>query len=272
MGCLELILFTLGSVTGFLAGLLGIGGAIILIPMLMYFPPYFGYSIPFHQITGLTITMVFFSSLTGIINHYRAKNFCKDLTIFVGGTMLIGSFLGSIISKYILERYLIIIYAIVTAASIYMLVNPKKTNALEMDNNDSKYTEDGNSKWQLIMNTKQKLLVLLLGMIIGLISGMIGIGGAAIITPVFIYILNIPIKVCIGTSLGVILISSTAGLFGKAITGQIPWISAIFLTLGGIIGSKFGSEVSLKLNGDLLRKLLTVVLVITLLRVMKSIF
>ena len=83
--------------------------------------------------------------------------------------------------------------------------------------------------------------------------------------------MKIPIKVCIGTSLGIILAGSSAGFFGKAITGQIPFIPALFLAAGGILASRFGSKVSMRLKGEQLKKLLMVVLVITLVRIIATI-
>ena len=165
VGFLELILFILGSITGFLAGLLGIGGAIILIPMLMYIPPYFGFIITFHNITGLTMTMAFFSSLTGTITHYKGDKLCNDLIIFLGGTMLVGSFVGSVVSKYVVDKYLVGVYAFVTVVSIYMLLSQKKEKPkdveTELEGHNSLLCEINIT--QRVINYSTKSIIIIIG-------------------------------------------------------------------------------------------------------------
>lgn len=116
-------------------------------------------------------------------------------------------------------------------------------------------------------SAKDKTIGVLLGFSVGIISGLTGVGGAAMLIPSMVFFLGIPIKVCIGTSLGIILAGGAAGFFGKAITGQIPFIPALFLSLGGILSSRIGSKVSMKLKGEQLKYLLLAVLLITLIRV-----
>jgi len=265
VGMLEIILFFLGGIAGFLSGLLGIGGAIVLIPMMIYVLPYFGFNLSMHEIMGLSMTLVFFAALSGAIIHFKGGNLHKNLIIIVGGAMLLGSLLGAITSSFVTERALLIIFALVLTLSIILLLMPKDKGAAEK----SAVSEgDGNL---YVKSTKEKLMGVSLGFSNGVLSGMVGVGGAAMLIPALNFFLKIPIKVCIGTSLGIILAGSAAGFFGKAITNQVPFIPALFLVAGGILSSRLGSKVSMKLKGEHLKKILAIILAVTLIRIVATI-
>jgi len=265
IGSLEIILFFLGGISGFVAGLLGIGGAIVLIPMMIYILPYFGFDLSMHEIMGLSMTLVFFAALTGAITHFKGGNLHKDLIIVVGGAMLFGSLLGAITSSFVTERNLLIVFAIVLALSILLLLKSKDKESTK----DTTNSVDNSITY--VKSTKEKATGVSLGFSTGVLSGMVGVGGAAILIPALNFFLKIPIKVCIGTSLGIILVGSAAGFFGKAVTGQIPFVPALFLAAGGILFSRLGSKVSMKLKGEHLKKILVVVLVVTLVRIVATI-
>ena len=262
VGLLEVVLFFFGVASGFIAGLLGVGGAIILIPMMIYILPYFGFNLSMHEIMGLSMALVFFAALAGAITHFKGGNFNKNLVIFVGSAMFFGSLIGGIASSVVTERTLLSIFALVLAISIGLMLTSKKESDIDNANNNCDY----------MVSIKEKKIGLFLGFTIGILSGMIGLGGAAILTASLIFFLKIPIKVCIGTSLAIVLAGSAAGFFGKAVTNQIPFIPAIFLVAGGILAARFGSKVSMKLKSEHLKKILVVVLIITLIQITFSLF
>ncbi len=267
IGLLEVALFFFGGASGFLAGLLGIGGAIVLIPLLMYILPLFDIRLSMHDITGLSMALVFFAALTGAITHFKGGNLRKNLIIVVGGSLLVGSFIGSIASKFVSEDFLLAVFALVLGLSIIMLLRPKKKEPVSSQGETHNEEEE---KQEFLTTNKEKLTGIALGAFAGLMSGMAGVGGAAILIPAMSYFLNIPIKVCIGTSLGIILAGGTAGFIGKAITGQVLFIPALFLVAGGTIAARLGSKVSMKLNGDQLKKILAIVLFVTFIRIIIS--
>lgn len=271
IGLLEIILFILGSISGFLAGLLGIGGAIVLIPMMMFVLPYFGFQLSMHEIMGLSMALVFFAALTGAITHFKGGNLKRNLIIVVGGAMLVGSFFGSVASKFVMEKTLLAVFALVLGLSIAMLLKPKKEalKVVETSSEDDSCSPEKVAEIESFIKTpKEKITGASLGFAIGILSGMAGVGGAAILIPALTFFLNIPIKICIGTSLGIILAGGAAGFLGKAITGQVPLVPALFLAAGGILSSRLGSKVSMKLKGNQLKKLLAVVLLLTLIRIL----
>lgn len=265
---LEVLLLGLGFASGFMSGLLGIGGAIVLIPLLMYVPPLFGIVFSFHHITGLSMAQVFFASLTGAITYLSGGNMRLNLVIIVGGMMMLTSFAGSVLSANLSENTLTIIFAMVLFLSMMMLLKVPKEKKQDKSIGEEQAVE---AEQQYMQTTGEKFIGAAIGGVVGILSGIVGVGGAAFVTSSLSYILKIPIKICIGTSLGIILVGGAAGFIGKAITGQVPLIPAIFLVIGAIIGARLGSKVGMKLSGDLLRKLLIFVLFIILLQLFLSI-
>jgi len=243
-----LLLFFLGLLGGFLSGLIGIGGGIIMVPLLLYLPPAFGFSIlSMKVVAGITAVQSFFGAVSGAIGHNRYKRINKSLVLIFGGTMAVGSLIGSIYSVVLSADVLLALFAAMAIiASIMMLIPTKDDSA------DSVATEDV---------TFNKYLAVTAGGIIGLFAGIIGQGGAFLFIPVMIYVLKIPTRVAIGSALAIGIISSFAVLIGRIGTEQIPYYMSAVLVLGVLIGAQVGSVLSQRVPRKALRKILALVIV-----------
>ena len=97
-----IIMLLIGIFGGFISGLVGIGGAIIIYPMLLLLPPLVG--LPTYSAyiaSGLTSSQVFFSTLSGSFKAYKNKDFSRTLVLNMGSGMIIGSILGAILANLI---------------------------------------------------------------------------------------------------------------------------------------------------------------------------
>ena len=92
---------------------------------------------------------------------------------------------------------------------------------------------------------------------------MVGAPGAFIYIPVMIYILNIPTRIVIGSTLGIVFMGAITGTIGKMATGQIIWPYAIALVIGTIPGAQFGSTMSKKVNTKYLRLAIAIIIAVT---------
>jgi hypothetical protein len=81
-----------------------------------------------------------------------------------------------------------------------------------------------------------------------------------------IYLLNIPTRIVIGSTLGIVLLGAIMGTIGKAMTGQIIWPYAIALVIGTIPGAQLGGRLSKKTNTKYLRLAIAVIIALTGLR------
>ena len=99
-----------------------------------------------------------------------------------------------------------------------------------------------------------------------------GQGGAFIIIPILLYVLKIPLRVALGSTLAIGLFSSSAGLVGKIATGQVPFLMAVPLLLGAIPAAQLGSFVGKKTKTQYLRWLLAVIIIATAVKIWTDFF
>jgi len=250
---LLLIVAFLGFIVSFISGILGIGGGIIMAPLLLYVPPLLGMgNFDMKTVSGLTITQGVFAGLSGVIPHSKHKAVNKELIIFMGTSILIGSLIGGVASKWISDTVLLLIFAVLAIiAAITILLPLEKKQEEELPD-------------KLNFN---KTLAIIIAFIIGLLGGMVGQGGSFILIPLMIYILKIPPRLAMGSNLGIVFLSSISGFIGKVITNQIPWLLALALLLGTIPGAWIGALFSNKIQLPLLRYALAAIIIIASLRI-----
>ncbi len=94
-------------------------------------------------------------------------------------------------------------------------------------------------------------------------AGFVGAGGAFLLVPLLLIVVGVPIRVTIGSSLGITAVASTAGFFGKLVTDQVSWVPALIVALGALPGAQIGALVSQRLAGAHLKAALLVVILAT---------
>lgn len=240
------VLAVLGFVGGLFSGLLGIGGAIIIVPMLFYVPSAVGVGqLDMKVIAAITIVQVFFASVSGVVAHQRNRMVSRDLVIYMGGPILVGSLAGAVGSVYLKADILTILFASLALVAAIMMFIPRKEQGQEL-------TAD-----QVTFN---KPMAVAIAFTIGILAGILGVGGAFILIPMMLYVLQIPTRVAIGSTLGIVLLSSIAGLAGKLGTGQVPLTLAAALVAGALPGAQLGGIMSRNVRIEALRLILSVVI------------
>lgn len=251
-------LFFVGASVGFLSGLLGIGGGIIMFPFLLYVPPMLGLdSIAVKSITGLTMIQGFFASMSAMLFYTKHRLVNKALVLTLGLSLFLSSLIGSFISKSVSDKALLFIFGVLAFIAAVMMLIPRN------------YSEDNLTEDKVDFN---KPAAILIGISIGFLIGLVGQGGAFIIIPILLYVLKIPLRVALGSTLAIGLFSSSAGLIGKISTGQVPFRMAYPLLFGAIISARFGGLVGKKTDTKLLRWLLALIISGTAIKVWADIF
>jgi uncharacterized membrane protein YfcA len=242
-------LVLLGFAGGCLSGLLGLGGAIFMIPLLLYAPPLLGVGqLDMKQVAAISMVQVLAASLSGLIVHNKNRFVSKSLLLYMGTCNAIGNLAGSLFSKYTKSTFLLGIFAAVAIIAAVAMFIPKREQGEGIPPEDIEYN---------------KLLAIIVSLAIGSFGGMVGAPGAFIYIPVMIYILNIPTRIVIGSTLGIVFLGAITGTIGKMATGQIIWPYAIALVLGTIPGAQIGGRVSKKINTKNLRFAIAVIIAIT---------
>jgi uncharacterized membrane protein YfcA len=248
-----IFLFCAGSAVGFLSGLLGIGGGIVMFPILLYLPPLLGFEgIEVKSITGLTMIQGFFASLSAMLFYHSQRLVNRRLVLTLGLSLFLSSLVGAISSKSVSDKPLLFIFGVMALAASVMMFVPRS------------YLKDDMKEDKVDFHVPTAILI---GMVVGFFIGMVGQGGAFIIIPILLSILKIPLRVALGSTLAIGLFSSTAGLAGKIATGQVPFKIAGVLLLGAIPFAQLGSRVSQKTGTQFLRWLLALLISATAIKV-----
>ncbi|KWT79602.1 sulfite exporter TauE/SafE family protein [Candidatus Magnetominusculus xianensis] len=245
-------LLLIGVSGAFLSGLLGLGGAIILVPMLLYVPPLIGVgALDMKEVAGITIIVVFASSLAGLSVQNKNRLVLKNLVVLMGVCAVFAAFFGAVYSKHTSSKVLLVIFACMAAFAAVVMVLPKKESDEDIVLEEIKFS-------------KPKAALISSG--IGFIGGMVGAPGAYIFTPLMIYFLKIPTKVAIGSTLGIAFVASISGAVGKLITGQVPYIMTAAVVIGAVPAARFGARFTKKIPAAVLRKALAVVIAFAAIR------
>jgi len=245
-----LVLVLLGVVGAFVAGLLGVGGAIVMIPLLLYVPSLLGVGVlDAKAVSGVTMTQVFVAAVSGMIAHRRRRVVNTELARTGGLAMAAGSLVGSLASKHASAEALLIVFALVATGAAGLMLVP-------VDLMDRPLVTEQHVR-------PKRLRVVLVTAGVGLVAGFIGAGGAFLLVPLLLVVVGIPIRVTIGSSLAITSLAAVAGVVGKLATGQIPYAAAAAVALGAVPGAQFGAAVAARLPGERLRLLLLAVIVIS---------
>lgn len=220
------LLIALAFGGAFLAGLVGVGGAIVMIPLLLYVPPLAGLApLDIKTVAGITMVQVTAAAFTGLVGHVEGID--RRLFVALAPPMVIASFGGAYISKFVDPIVLEATFAgMATLAAVMTLVLRGRT------------APDGGTV------DVNRVVAVGAGSGVGFVAGLVGAGGAFFLIPVMLYGMRIPVRVTVGTSLAVVAASAIAGLAGKVVTGQVDWLLAAGLVVGAMPGARFGSYVS----------------------------
>jgi len=255
---LYLFLAVVGLSVGFLSGLLGIGGGIVMFPLLLYVPPLLGLgSIDVKSITGLTMAQGFFSALTAMFFYHKNALVNRSLVLTLGSSLFLSSLLGALASKQVPDGPLLLVFGTLALIAAVMMLIPRS------------YVQDELTEDRVVYH---KPTAIVIGMALGFSIGLVGQGGAFILIPMMLYVLKIPLRVALGSTLAIGLFSSSAGLIGKVATSQVPYLMALPLVLGAIPAARWGSIVGKRTRTQFLRWLLAALILATAIKVWSSIF
>jgi len=229
---------TIAFTVSLISGMLGLGGAIMLIPAYLYLPSLFGLNeLGIKNISGMTSLQVFATSLFGMLFHKKKKAFNKFVVITVGTPIVISSFAGAYLSGLVNPNLIISIFAFMATLGAALIIFVRKAEKESKDN----------------VNDYNKFVAVLIGITVGFLGGMAGAPGAFLLSPLLMLVLKIPIRVTIGSTLGIVLLASLATSLGKITSGIVPFNLTFVAILFSIPGVNLGSNLSHKFTTSALR-------------------
>jgi uncharacterized membrane protein YfcA len=248
-----ILIGVLGLVTGFLSGLLGIGGGIVMAPLLLYVPPLLGLeSLPMRTVAGLTIVQALLACISGVLSHRQFRMVSGRLSLYMGISIFVAAIVGGAGSRYVSNEILLFVFAGLAFCAAFLLLVPVKD-----ENENPDVDRLAFQRWRAVAAASG----------VGLLGGLVGQGGSFILIPLMTAFVQIPTRIAIGSNLAIVLLSSTAGFIGKATTGQVEWLMAVPIALTVLPAAHVGSMVSRKLPVLGLRRVLAVLIAMAAVRI-----
>jgi uncharacterized membrane protein YfcA len=263
-----LLLIGLGGGIGFLSGVFGVGGGFLLTPLLIFIgvPPAVAVATSANQLVG--------ASVSGVMAHWRRGN----VDFKMGFILLLGGLSGSAIGIWIftllkqlgqIELAISLCYVLLlgTLGTLMFIESMRALLRQRTTAGARRKLHQHNWMHGLPIKTRFRksklyisaLLPIGLGLLIGMMSGVLGIGGGFLLVPAMIYILRMPTSMVPGTSLLQIIFVAANVTFLQAYTNRtVDAVLALILLVGAVIGAQLGTRFGTRLRGEQLRFLLAV--------------
>jgi uncharacterized membrane protein YfcA len=277
-----LLIVVLGFLVGVLSGMFGVGGGFLTTPLLIFYgiPPTVAVASAATQITG--------ASVSGVMVHMRRGG----VDLKMGGVMiaggLFGSFVGAAMFRLLqssgqIDVVIGLLYVLILGwiGSLMLLDSLKSLGYLQVKEADGQRPR--HNRWVASLPYRWRfhgsglyispVAPFALGFFAGTLTVFLGIGGGFILVPAMIYVLGMPARIVIGTSLFMVLAVSAGTTMVHAITTRaVDLVLAALLLVGGVIGAQYGALLTTRLKPDYLRLALSVIILLVGLRMFLGLF
>lgn len=255
-----------GLLIGVISGMLGVGGGTIMVPVFRL-----GFDLPAIAATATSLFTIIFISLSGAATHIRNKTCIVPLGIAagVGGAIMspVGVYLATLSPSWaiMLAAAIVIIYSSYNMIKKAMALPSKKKLAAQaaaakaegkvLAPQPSIPTEPP------VLDRATLMKALPIGFVAGLCSGYVGVGGGFIMVPMFLSILDIPMRYSSGSSLIAIILIAIPGVIEQLILGNVNIMVGAIIALGAIPGAVLGATFAKKIPERQLRIMFACVLI-----------
>ena len=271
------VILVMGGAVGFLSGLFGVGGGFLMTPLLVF------YGIPPGIAVATQASHITASSMSGALAQLRRQ----AVDIKMGAILLAGGLTGSTVGVYLFqflrEQGQIELAVnggyVVLLGSIGGLMLNESIRAMRAARagNPLPPVKAHQHSWihglPLKMRFRRSRLYIsiippvILGILVGMLTAVMGVGGGFIMIPAMIYLLRMPTNVVIGTSQFQILFVTAAATILHAVTDQtVDLVLAFLLVAGGVVGVQMGVRVGSQMRGEQLRALLALFVLLVAVR------
>ncbi len=258
------LLFGIGGMVGILSGMFGVGGGFLMTPLLFFIgiPPAVAVATGANQIVA--------SSVSGVLAHLRRRSVDIKMGMVLQGGGLVGASIGVAIFNYLkslgqVDLFVTLCYVIFLGI-VGGLMFIESVNALRKSKRGvvPKRKQRGwvhSLPFKVRFRTSGLYISVIppiaVGVLVGILTAVMGVGGGFIMVPAMIYILGMPTKVVVGTSLfQIITVTAFTTMLHATTNYTVDIVLAVFLLVGGVFGAQIGTRIGTYLKAEQLRILL----------------
>ncbi|MHC3474834.1 sulfite exporter TauE/SafE family protein [Streptomyces sp. 7R007] len=212
-------------------GILGGGGSILTVPILVYLA-----GMETKQAIATSLFVVGVTSAAGVVSHARAGRVRWRTGLLFGLAGMTGAYASGRLAEFIPGTVLLVAFALMMIATAVAMIRGRRQAPKK------------------VHHELPVMHVLLDGIVVGLVTGLVGAGGGFLVVPALALLGGLPMTVAVGTSLLVISMKSFAGLAGYLASVHIDWTLAAVITATAVIGSLVGGLLAGRIPQDALRK------------------
>ncbi|MFQ3664773.1 MAG: sulfite exporter TauE/SafE family protein [Sphingomonadaceae bacterium] len=258
------LIIALGLLVGFLSGMFGVGGGFLTTPLLIFYgiPPAIAVASAATQVTG--------ASVSGALNHYRAKG--VDLKL--GAVLVGGGFVGTAAGSLLFQRLQALGQIDVTIGLLYVgllgtvgiLMLKESVAALRVRKGNAGPPAPVRRHHPLVAALPLRmrfprsglyispLAPFLVGLVVGVLTVIMGVGGGFVIVPAMLYLLGMSAGVVVGTSLfQIVWVAAVATILHAFQSQTVDIVLAGLLLVGGVVGAQLGARTAQQLAPEKLR-------------------
>ena len=265
------VLLGLGGLVGVLSGMFGVGGGFLMTPLLFFIgiPPAVAVATEANQIVA--------SSFSGVLAHVKRRN----VDFKMGGVLLIGGLIGVAVGVFVFNYLkslgqvdlLVKLCYVIFLGVVGGLMFIESLRALRKSKRISASKLRKKRTWIHALPLKMRFRVsglyisaippVLVGIVVGILAAIMGVGGGFVMVPAMIYLLGMPTKVVVGTSLfQIIFVTAFTTMLHATTNYTVDMVLAVLLLVGGVIGAQFGTIIGAKLKAEQLRILLALMVLL----------
>ena len=261
------LILGLGGIVGVLSGMFGVGGGFLLTPLLFFI------GIPPAVAVGTQAPTIVASSFSGVLAHLRRRT----VDLRMGGVLLAGGLVGSAagvrlfraldaigqVDLLIQLTYVLFLGVIGALMLVESLRAMRRARSGQGGRGRTRHTWADALPLKMRFRTSGLYISvippLLVGALVGVLAAVMGVGGGFIMVPAMIYLLHMPTKVVIGTSLfQIIFVAAFTAVLHATTNYTVDLVLALVLLVGGVLGAQVGTILGAYLKAEQLRILLAV--------------
>ncbi len=283
------LILALGLLTGFLAGMFGIGGGFLATPFLIFI------GVPAPVAVSTSTNQIISASISGLLAHFKKGNVDIKMGLFLVLGGIIGSSIGVSIFSLLknagqIDLVIAITYVLFLGSISLMMLSDSFRNFIDKKfGMDWHHHNEESVKFQWLLKKIEGLpfktyfsrsevyisvlVPIILSFGVGILVSLMGVGGGFLMIPAMLYILRMPSSLVVGTSLFQIVFIASNATFLQAVTGNnVDIVLGVLMILSSAIGAQIGSRAAYKVDANATRTFLAILLLMICFKMMFQLF
>ena len=234
----------IGLGTGLVVGITGASGVLLVVPLLTIIM-----GVTMHTAVGTSLFVDVITPLFVAYSYYRRGNVNLKAALWLAVGAIIGAQAGALFANLVVSSNAMnigfIVFLFAMAASMWF-----KSGRPARENNGARLVE---------MNTRNRLITLGIGLLLGINSGLFGAGGGLVFLLVLLMVLKYPTRMAVGTSSLIMAMTAASGTLGYALHGNVDFSVGIIIAIAAVVSGLLSARLAHKVSEKLLNRIVGII-------------